>query len=57
MLTIPATPTDGLSDYGIADLDFERIDGGMLVETRDRGGVRRSELQRGDHRAGRRSRS
>ena len=45
VLTIPATPTDGLSDYGIADLDIERIGGGMLVETRDRGGVQRSELR------------
>ena len=36
VLTIPATPADGISDYGIADLDIERIGGGMLVETRDR---------------------
>ena len=26
---------DGLADYGIADLDFHRIEGGLLVETRD----------------------
>jgi phosphoribosylaminoimidazolecarboxamide formyltransferase/IMP cyclohydrolase len=44
-LTIPASPTDGLSDYGIAELDVERIGGGFLVETRDRGGVTRAELR------------
>ena len=27
-----------LRDYGIADLDFQRVDGGLLVETRDRCG-------------------
>ena len=32
---LPAPPT-GLTDYGIADLDFQRIEGGLLVETRDR---------------------
>jgi phosphoribosylaminoimidazolecarboxamide formyltransferase/IMP cyclohydrolase len=45
VLTIPASPTDGLSDYGIAELDVERIGGGFLVETRDRGGVTRAELR------------
>jgi phosphoribosylaminoimidazolecarboxamide formyltransferase / IMP cyclohydrolase len=45
VLTIPATPADGISDYGIADLDIERIGGGLLVETRDRGGVQRAELR------------
>ena len=45
VLAVPATPADGLSDYGIANLDFERIGGGLLVETRDRGDVDRSELR------------
>ena len=35
LLAIPGSPVDGLSDYGIADLDFHRIDGGLLVETLD----------------------
>ena len=35
VLTVPAPPPDGLSDYGIAELDFHRIEGGLLVETRD----------------------
>jgi phosphoribosylaminoimidazolecarboxamide formyltransferase/IMP cyclohydrolase len=45
VLAVPATPADGLSDYGIANLDFERIGGGLLVETLDRGDVDRSELR------------
>jgi phosphoribosylaminoimidazolecarboxamide formyltransferase/IMP cyclohydrolase len=36
VLTVPDTPHDGLSDYGIADLDFHRIEGGLLVESIDR---------------------
>ena len=39
------TPAEGLSDYGIADLDFKRISGGMLVETLDRLELDRSQLQ------------
>jgi len=35
VLRVPAPPPDGLSDYGIAELDFHRIEGGLLVETRD----------------------
>jgi phosphoribosylaminoimidazolecarboxamide formyltransferase/IMP cyclohydrolase len=37
-LTVLAVPgsLEGLADYGIADLDFHRIDGGLLVETLDR---------------------
>ena len=34
-LRVPAPPPDGLSDYGMAELDFHRIEGGLLVETRD----------------------
>ena len=34
VLRVPAPP-EGLSDYGIAELDFHRIEGGLLVETRD----------------------
>ena len=34
-LKVPAPPPDGLPDYGIAELDFQRIEGGLLVETKD----------------------
>ena len=34
-LQVPAPPPEGLSDYGIAELDFHRIEGGLLVETKD----------------------
>ena len=34
-LKVPAPHAGGLSDYGIAELDFHRIEGGLLVETRD----------------------
>ena len=36
LLSVPDTPAEGLSDYGIADLDFHRVEGGLLVETIDR---------------------
>lgn len=35
VLKVPAPPPDGMEDYGIAELDFHRIEGGLLVETRD----------------------
>jgi phosphoribosylaminoimidazolecarboxamide formyltransferase/IMP cyclohydrolase len=35
VLAVPGPRVDGLADYGIADLDFHRIEGGLLVETRD----------------------
>jgi phosphoribosylaminoimidazolecarboxamide formyltransferase/IMP cyclohydrolase len=35
VLIVPAPPPDAPSDYGIAELDFRRIEGGLLVETRD----------------------
>ena len=28
-------PPHGIADYGIAELDFHRIEGGLLVETKD----------------------
>ncbi len=45
LLAVPSTPPGGLSDYGIADLDFHRIDGGLLVETLDRLEVDHSRLR------------
>ncbi len=35
VLAVPAPPADELPDHGIAELDIHRIDGGLLVETRD----------------------
>ena len=45
LLEVPSGVPDRLADHGIADLDFRRIEGGLLVETRDRGDVDRSELR------------
>jgi phosphoribosylaminoimidazolecarboxamide formyltransferase / IMP cyclohydrolase len=45
VLKVPATPGEGLSDYGIANLDFIRVSGGLLVETVDRLDPDRSQLQ------------
>ena len=36
VLRVPPNPVDGLSDYGMANLDFLRVSGGVLVETLDR---------------------
>ncbi len=43
VLIVPGS-LDGLADYGIADLDFHRIDGGLLVETLDRLELNHSQL-------------
>ena len=45
VLAVPNPPFDGLSEYGISRLDFQRIDGGLLVETRDRSELDRSQLK------------
>jgi phosphoribosylaminoimidazolecarboxamide formyltransferase/IMP cyclohydrolase len=45
LLAVPHRLSGGLSDYGIARLDFARVDGGLLVETRDSGDVDRSQLR------------
>ena len=44
VLAVPTESPDGLADYGIADLDFHRIEGGLLVETRDQLEVDRAQL-------------
>jgi phosphoribosylaminoimidazolecarboxamide formyltransferase/IMP cyclohydrolase len=44
LLAVPHRIIEGLSDYGIARLDFHRVDGGLLVETRDASEVDRSQL-------------
>ena len=45
LLAVPAPPSDSISDYGIARLDFKRIDGGLLVETLDRSDLDRAQLK------------
>ncbi len=45
LLAVPASPTDGMRDYGIANLDFKRVGGGLLVETLDAVDLDRSQLQ------------
>jgi phosphoribosylaminoimidazolecarboxamide formyltransferase/IMP cyclohydrolase len=44
VLAVSVETADGLADYGIADLDFHRIEGGLLVETRDQLEVDRAQL-------------
>ena len=45
LLAVPPDPTDGMRDYGIADLDFKRVAGGLLVEDLDDLGLDRGHLQ------------
>jgi phosphoribosylaminoimidazolecarboxamide formyltransferase / IMP cyclohydrolase len=45
VLSVPGTPPEGIRDYGIADLDFHRIGGGLLVETLDRLELDHSQLK------------
>jgi phosphoribosylaminoimidazolecarboxamide formyltransferase/IMP cyclohydrolase len=45
LLMVPPNPTEGMRDYGIANLDFKRIGGGLLVESIDDLGLDRGQLQ------------
>jgi len=45
LLSVPGNPIDGPRDYGIANLDFKRIAGGLLVETKDELGLDKTQLQ------------
>ena len=45
LLAVPPDPTEGMRDYGIANLDFKRIGGGLLVESLDELGLDRGQLQ------------
>ena len=45
ILAVPPNPTEGMRDYGIANLDFKRVAGGLLVETLDTLGLDRGQLQ------------
>ncbi|MBA2372962.1 MAG: bifunctional phosphoribosylaminoimidazolecarboxamide formyltransferase/IMP cyclohydrolase [Chloroflexi bacterium] len=45
ILAVPPDPTEGMRDYGIANLDFKRVAGGLLVESHDDLGLDRGRLQ------------
>ena len=45
LLAVPPDPVDGMRDYGIANLDFKRVAGGLLVESLDDLALDRSQLQ------------
>ncbi len=45
ILAVPPDPTEGMRDYGIANLDFKRVAGGILVESLDELGLDRGRLQ------------
>ena len=45
LLAVPASPADGMRDYGIANLDFKRVGGGLLVEALDAVDLDRGQLQ------------
>ena len=45
LLAVPATPAEGMRDYGIANLDFKRVGGGLLVEALDQVDLDRGQLQ------------
>ena len=45
LLAVPPDPSEGLRDYGIANLDFKRVAGGLLVETQDALGLEAGQLQ------------
>ncbi len=45
LLHVPPDPVSGMRDYGIAQLDFKRVGGGLLVETLDTLGLDGNQLQ------------
>jgi phosphoribosylaminoimidazolecarboxamide formyltransferase/IMP cyclohydrolase len=45
LLHVPPDPVEGMRDYGIAQLDFKRVGGGLLVETLDTLGLDGNQLQ------------
>jgi len=44
LLAVPPNPIEGPRDYGIANLEFKRIAGGLLVETKDELGLDKTQL-------------
>ena len=57
LLAVPPDPTDGMRDYGIANLDFKRVAGGLLVEIARRARRSTAGISRSSPSAARRSRS
>jgi phosphoribosylaminoimidazolecarboxamide formyltransferase/IMP cyclohydrolase len=45
LLAVPPNPIEGMRDYGIANLDFKRVAGGLLVESLDQLGLDKGQLQ------------
>ena len=45
LIDVPPSPTEGMRDYGIANLDFKRVGGGLLVESLDAVDLDRGRLQ------------
>ncbi len=45
LLAVPGQDSESMRDYGIARLEFQRVDGGLLVETRDHSTLDRSQLK------------
>ena len=45
LLAVPPDPTSGMRDYGIANLDFKRVAGGLLVEQLDELALDKGQLQ------------
>ena len=45
LLSVPPSPMEGMRDYGIANLDFKRVGGGLLVEALDQVDLDRGQLQ------------
>ena len=45
LLAVPASPIEGMRDYGIANVDFKRVAGGLLVEALDAVDLDRGQLQ------------
>ncbi len=45
LLAVPPDPTTGMRDYGIANLDFKRVAGGLLVEQLDDLALDKGQLQ------------
>jgi phosphoribosylaminoimidazolecarboxamide formyltransferase/IMP cyclohydrolase len=45
LIAVPGSPAEGMRDYGIANLDFKRVGGGLLVEALDQVDLDRGQLQ------------
>jgi phosphoribosylaminoimidazolecarboxamide formyltransferase/IMP cyclohydrolase len=45
LISVPPDPVEGMRDYGIANLDFKRVAGGLLVESLDELALDKGHLQ------------